>query len=145
MRLPCRVISTLFLCVGAADLSAQPIEFFQFTRYDLPVRSHSGYHPNAVAFSADGKLLVTAGHKGGREVGQFQVWDFPSLTVRSNFTSFPFKLRSAAVAPDGRRLLIGDNVGGLMVWDGSRALRMGVTPSMLRRNRRWKCHSSLIE
>jgi hypothetical protein len=36
-----------------------------------------------VAFSLDGKLLVTAGHKGGREVGQFQVWDFPSLTVRA--------------------------------------------------------------
>ena len=64
----------------------------------------------AVAFSPDGKLLVTAGHKGGREVGQFQVWDFPSLTVRTNFTTFPFKLGSAAFAPDGKHLLIGDNV-----------------------------------
>src|SRR5262249_8172784 len=49
----------------------------------------------SVAFSPDGKLLVTAGHPGGREVAQFQVWDFPALTVRSNFEFFPFKLASA--------------------------------------------------
>ncbi|MEO8426841.1 MAG: protein kinase [Verrucomicrobiota bacterium] len=80
-----------------------------------PVFTSQSRH--GVAFSPDGKLLVTAGHPGGREVAQFQVWDFPSLTVRTNFTSFPFKLGSAAFAPDGKHLLIGDWVGGLMVWD----------------------------
>ncbi len=70
-----------------------------------------------VAFSTDGKLLVTAGHPDGREVAQFQVWDFPTLTVRTNFESFDFKLGSVAFAPDGKHLLIGDWFGELLVWD----------------------------
>lgn len=79
---------------------------------------HATYQSlHGVAFSSDGKLLVTAGHPEGREVAQFQVWDFPSLNVRTNFTSFPFKLGAAVFAPDGKHLLIGDWVGGLMVWD----------------------------
>jgi WD40 repeat protein len=72
----------------------------------------------AVAFSRDGKLLVTAGHPGGRDSGhQFQVWDFPSLTVRSNFASFPGKLGSAVFAPDGEHLLTGRDDGVLLVWN----------------------------
>jgi WD40 repeat protein len=72
----------------------------------------------AVAFSADGSLLVTAGHPEGRESGQqFQVWDFPSLTVRTNFERFPGRLASAAFAPDGRHLLTGTGEGVLLVWN----------------------------
>src|SRR5262249_5942696 len=63
-----------------------------------PMLAIQGFH--AVDFSPDGKLLVTAGHPGGREVAHFQVWDFPSLTVRTNFEYFPFKLGSAAFMPD---------------------------------------------
>jgi WD40 repeat protein/serine/threonine protein kinase len=72
---------------------------------------------NGVAFSPDGRLLVTAGHKGGYEVGQFQVWDFPSLTLRPNFSPQAFELASAAFTPDSKHLLIGDQIGQLMVWD----------------------------
>jgi WD40 repeat protein len=75
-------------------------------------QSHHG-----VAFSPNGKLLVTAGHPKGREVAQFQVWDFPALAVRTNFESFPFRLGCAAFAPDNKHLLIGDWTGGLMIWD----------------------------
>jgi WD40 repeat protein len=72
----------------------------------------------AVAFSPDGSLLVTAGHPDGRESdNQFQVWDFPSLTVRSNFAKFPGGFRSAAFAPDGKHLLTGTGEGGLLVWN----------------------------
>src|SRR5262249_9761276 len=71
----------------------------------------------SVAFSPDGKLLVTAGHPGGREVGQFQIWDFPSLTVRTNFAFFPSMLGSAAYTPDGKQLLTGGWYGELLVWD----------------------------
>ena len=70
-----------------------------------------------VAFSPDGQLLVTAGHPDGYEAGQFQVWDFPSLTLRPNFSSQAFELASAVFTPDSKHLLIGDQIGRLMVWD----------------------------
>jgi WD40 repeat protein/serine/threonine protein kinase len=72
----------------------------------------------AVAFSPEGTLLVTAGHPDGRESGhQFQVWDFPSLTVRTNFQTFPGRLASATFAPDGKHLLTGAGDGGaVLVW-----------------------------
>jgi WD40 repeat protein/serine/threonine protein kinase len=72
----------------------------------------------AMAFSPDGTLLVTAGHPDGRESGhQFQVWDFPSLTARSNFEKFPGRLASAVFAPDGKHLLTGTGAGVLLVWN----------------------------
>jgi WD40 repeat protein len=70
-----------------------------------------------VAFSPNGRLLVTAGHKDGYEAGQFQVWDFPSLTLRPNFSPQLFELASAVFTPDSKHLLIGDQIGRLMVWD----------------------------
>ena len=70
-----------------------------------------------VAFSPDGRLLVTAGHPDGYEAGQFQVWDFPSLTLRPNFSPQVFELASAVFTPDSKHLLIGDQIGRLMVWD----------------------------
>ena len=73
---------------------------------------------SAVAFSSDGSVLVTAGHPDERESGhRFQVWDFPSLTVRSNFARFPGRLACAAFAPDGKLLLTGTGEGRLLVWD----------------------------
>ena len=72
---------------------------------------------HGVAFSPDGRLLVTAGHPDGYEAGQFQVWDFPSLTLRPNFSSQAFELASAVFTPDSKHLLIGDQIGRLMVWD----------------------------
>jgi WD40 repeat protein/serine/threonine protein kinase len=73
----------------------------------------------AVAFSPNGRLLVTAGHPDGRESGhQFQVWDFPFLDARSNFERFPGRLASAAFASDGKHLLTGSGEGGeLLVWN----------------------------
>jgi WD40 repeat protein len=70
-----------------------------------------------VAFSPDGRLLVTTGHKDGYEVGQFQVWDFPSLTPRPGFSLQAFDLASAVFTPDSKQLLIGEQTGGLLVWD----------------------------
>ena len=76
-----------------------------------------GSRSYGVAFSPDGRLLVTAGHPDGYEAGQFQVWDFPSLTLRPNFSSQAFELASAVFTPDSKHLLIGDQIGRLMVWD----------------------------
>ena len=72
----------------------------------------------ALAFSRDGSLLVTAGHPGGRYAAEkFQVWDFPSLVVRSNFGGFVGRLASATFAPDGQLLLTGTANGLLLVWN----------------------------
>lgn len=71
----------------------------------------------SLAFSRDGKLLVTAGHPEGRHTAQFQVWDFPSLITRTNFEFFPFKLASAVFTPDGNHLLTGGWYSELLVWD----------------------------
>jgi WD40 repeat protein/serine/threonine protein kinase len=72
----------------------------------------------SVAFSSDGALLVTAGHPDGRESGnQFQVWDFPSLTPRSNFEQFPGRLSCAAFVSNGKYLLTGTGEGLLLVWN----------------------------
>jgi WD40 repeat protein len=60
---------------------------------------------------------VTAGHKDGFDVGQFQVWDFPSLTFRPGFLPQPLDLASAVFTPDSKHLLIGDQIGQLMVWE----------------------------
>jgi WD40 repeat protein len=70
-----------------------------------------------VAFSPDGQLLVTAGHQRGIHAGQFQVWDFPALNLRTNFELFPFEIASAVFTPDSKQLLIGDKIGRLLVWD----------------------------
>jgi WD40 repeat protein/serine/threonine protein kinase len=70
-----------------------------------------------VAFSPDGRFLVTSGHQGGRHAGQFQVWDFPALTVRTNFSASAFELASAVFTPDSKQLLTGDEIGRLLVWD----------------------------
>jgi WD40 repeat protein len=70
-----------------------------------------------VAFSPDGRLLVTAGHPDGYEAGQFQVWDFPALTLRPGFSPQAFELASAVFTPDSKQLLIGEQTGRLMVWD----------------------------
>jgi WD40 repeat protein len=71
-----------------------------------------------VSFSPDGSLLVTAGHPVGKEsVDQFQVWDFPSLTVRSNFVRFPGRICSATFAADGKHLLTGTPQGRLLIWN----------------------------
>jgi WD40 repeat protein len=59
---------------------------------------------------------VTAGHQGGLQAGQFQVWDFPALTVR-NFSPFAFELTSAVFTPDSKHLLTGDQIGRVLVWD----------------------------
>jgi WD40 repeat protein len=70
-----------------------------------------------VAFSPDGRLLVTSGHQGGRHAGHFQVWDFPALTVRTNFSVFAFDFASAVFTPDSKQLLTGDEIGRLLLWD----------------------------
>jgi WD40 repeat protein len=78
---------------------------------------HLWQSEHGVAISPDGRLLVTAGHPDGHKVGQFQVWDFPSCTLRPNSSSHAFELASAVFTPDSKQLLIGDQIGRLIVWD----------------------------
>ncbi|MFO0897435.1 MAG: WD40 repeat domain-containing protein [Pirellulales bacterium] len=88
-----------------------------FCRGEPHGAEYLGQSIHGVAFSPDGRLLVTAGHPGGYETGQFQVWDFPSLKLRPGFSPQPFELDSAAFTPDSRHLLVGDRIGRLIIWD----------------------------
>jgi WD40 repeat protein/serine/threonine protein kinase len=98
-----------------------------FCPHDLERHQYLFQSEHGVAFSPDGRLLVTAGHPDGYPAGQFQVWDFPALTRRPNFSPQLFELASAVFTPDGKHLLIGDQIGRLMVWDAAEG-RLVETP-----------------
>jgi WD40 repeat protein len=71
----------------------------------------------AVAFSPDGKLLFTPGHRRGVKGGQFQLWDFPALTPIESLSHSKPVLWSSAFLTDGKRFLTGQYSGALCVWD----------------------------
>jgi eukaryotic-like serine/threonine-protein kinase len=69
-----------------------------------------------VAFGADGGTLLT----GGRN-GLVRLWDLPARKVRREFPHPP-RLRSAALSPDGKRVLTGSGSSGegaARLWDAS--------------------------
>ena len=75
-----------------------------------PLRAHTGY-VQAVAFSPDGKTLVTASNDHTA-----RLWDVASRTQRGKPFQHPDGVNAAVVTPDGSALYTADDKGYLRIW-----------------------------
>jgi hypothetical protein len=88
------------------------------------LKAHKG-KVEALAFTADGKTLASAGgdsHSKDRESrlgsnwGQVKLWDMASGRVKATLKGFPAPPRSMAFAPDGKTLAT-FSLGEIKLWD----------------------------
>jgi WD40 repeat protein/energy-coupling factor transporter ATP-binding protein EcfA2 len=94
----------------ARDNSGRSIRFSDLTTSKEVI--HSDVKINAIHLSADGTKLAGAG-----ENGSLYLWD-----VKNNFTANEIKnlgehLTSVTFAPEGRRIIVGDNTGIVKIYD----------------------------
>jgi WD40 repeat protein len=74
-----------------------------------------------MAFSPDGKLLLTAGM--GETV---RLWDVESGEIRDEFTGHTGKVMGAAFSPDGRTVWTAGRDGAVIAWDVAGSRRLAV-------------------
>jgi WD40 repeat protein len=85
----------------------------------MDARSFRGHEGGVyeVAFSADGRHLLSSGYDGKhRDVGMLRVWDAQSCTELRHFLGKGI-VYSLAVAPDGKRVATAAQSGDLSLWD----------------------------
>jgi WD40 repeat protein len=79
----------------------------------------------AVAFSRDGRFLLSAGG-----AGEIKIWDLRRQTLAATLWGNPrSEIWSMALSPDGRLLASGSADGKIRVWDASKICRAGGTGS----------------
>jgi outer membrane protein assembly factor BamB len=78
----------------------------------------------AVAYSADGKYLVSAGgsefapeRNGGATSGQIKVWDLVAKEDRGQLEGHTNKVFAAAISPDGKTLATGGADKSIRLWN----------------------------
>jgi hypothetical protein len=69
-----------------------------------------------VAFSPDGRLVATAGHRHGPPV-TVRVWEVATGTVRQEFTAHQGFVGALAFSPDGKSLATGAADSSVLLWD----------------------------
>ena len=80
---------------------------------ELPTLQFNGELPSSVAFSADGKHLVT-----GLMDGQVLVWDFATRQVVATRKEHTGMITAVAVAPDGKTFATSSSDRTISLWDG---------------------------
>lgn len=106
-----RIVAALMIALTlAAAASAQ--KSFEFIKYESPIRAHSGYHPNAVAFSSDGKLMASGADDA------IAVWDVATQKLLTRM-QLPEKQYAVRVAFTDGKTLVSNAVNDRMIrfWD----------------------------
>src|SRR5262249_21817795 len=93
------------------------------------------YHPFSLAWSPDGRRLVTAGGKAEGESGfdvkapgRVLVWDAASGRLVHDLKGHPWLAPAAAWSPDGRRLVSGCWGGEVRIWDAETGKQVRALP-----------------
>jgi WD40 repeat protein len=82
------------------------------TGKQLADRECHGKTANAVAFTPDGKVLVTGG-----EDGRLRLWEPGQLKEKAALEGHDSAVLSLAVSPDGKLLATADREGSIRLWD----------------------------
>ena len=73
-----------------------------------------GGRVNSVAFSPDGKTIVSGGIDG-----TLSLWDTSGKAIRQRFKAHEGRVNSVAFSPDGKTIVSGSDDGTLRLWDTS--------------------------
>ncbi len=94
------------------------------TGKELPAPARHKDWVCSVAFSPDGKLLVSAGgsefapaRNGNKTSGEVKLWDVAAAAERGPLTGHADKVMSAAFSPDGAMLATGSADRTIRLWD----------------------------
>jgi WD40 repeat protein/DNA-binding SARP family transcriptional activator len=103
---------------GSDEGSIVVVDLRTGNRRPMTRRANGGV--DALAFSADGKVLASAS-----DSGSVDVWDVPTASLRETFRGHAGAANGPLFSRDGRTLYSGSKDGSLIVWDVSGARRLG--------------------
>ena len=83
----------------------------------LDTAMRQAYQIHSVAFSSDGRRLVTASGDVYQPYGEACVWEVETGRAVTNPLPHPHNVTSAAFSPDGHRVVTGSSDGAARVWD----------------------------
>lgn len=90
---------------GSSAVTSHPLAL-----WDGPAGHPLGGTADLLAVSADGTALLTAAK------GRLRLWDVAARKTTWEFSA-PYEPRSLALSPDGRTAAVGDDEGGVSLWD----------------------------
>ena len=112
-----------FATVSKSKRSAAVLQLWSSRTHEVLWRATVGGETEAVAWTRDGRLVVTGGEAaaGG---GQLAVWDADTgarLSLGADGHRYAASVESLRFSPSGRMLATGDESGHVVVWDTARA------------------------
>src|SRR5262245_43112923 len=100
----------LLTAVAGLGLAADPRTPDQEPRERATLTEHPG-HLTALAYSSDGKLLISAGRDG-----VITLWDTATNKTTAKFAGNGI-LRTVAISPDGKTVAAAGRAGPIKLWD----------------------------